>query len=234
MWLIDLKTVPDPVTAKRLLALESFSDSEAVLAMTVLRVAQAQTAVQPTQFRRVVAATLLRVDDRGVEVVEFDDADGEPALLAGVESELRRADGPVWAWDASQHYRSQMLTRALAYSLVMPRLLAERGPLSLASHFGFADGSAGLAELAAVHGLPHALGLRMADAEAAHGAGDRERLRAGSACDALMAHLLTLTLQQATGERSAADVADQRAVIRAWLSAQLAPHWRHFLARWKP
>lgn len=233
MWLLDLKTVPDPLAAKRLLALEPFSDPDAVLAMTTLRVARQQSPVLPTPLRRIVAATLLRLDGEQIEAIEFDDGDGEHRLLTGLEAELARAPGPVWAWDASQQYRSQLLARALAHDLALPRLLAERGPRSLASHFGFVGGTAFLAELAAVHGLPQQLGLRAAEAEAAHQAGDRERLRAGSAADVLIAQLLALALQHATGEREAAAVEADRARLRDWLAAQLAPHWRAFNKLWK-
>lgn len=233
MWLLDLKTVPDPAAAKRLLALEPFSDREAVLAMTTLRVACQQSPIQPTQLRRVAAAVLLRVDAGHIEAVEFDDADGEAELLRGLEAELARSPGPVWAWDASGHYRSQLLARALAHRLALPSLLAERGPRSLSAHFGFAGGTAFLAELAAVHGLPQQLGLRAAEAEAAHEAGDRERLRAGSGADVLIAWLLTLALQQATGERSADEVAADRTEVRRWLAQQPAPHWRQFERSWK-
>ena len=232
MWLLDLKTVPDPGAAKRLLALEAFSDAEAVLAMTTLRVARQQALAQPPQLRRVVAAVLLRAGPEGVDLVKFDDADGEAALLHGLETELARAEGPVWAWDAAQYYRSQLLARALAGGLALPRLLAERGPRSLAAHFGFAAGTAFLAELAAVHGLPHGLGLRAAEVEAAHAAGDRERLRAGGAADALIAYLLALALWQATGERGPAEMAEQRTLVRRWLAAQAAPHWRAFAKGW--
>lgn len=234
MRILDLKTVADPEAAKRLLALEPFSDNEALLAMTTLRVARQQAPQLPIPLRRVAAASLLRVDADRVELAEFDDADGEAALLRALEAELGETDGPVWAWDAAGHYRSLLLARSLAGSLALPRLLADGGPCSLAVRHGFAPGTAALSELAAIHGLPQALGLRAAEVEAAHAAGDRERLRAGSAADGLMACLLHLALEQSVGARSAESVAAERQRLRDWLGRQPAPHWRQFLKAWRP
>lgn len=231
MRILDLKTVPDPAVAKRLLALEPFSDAEAVLAMTTLRVAGLQPPAAPLPLRRIVAATLVSVDADGIRIAGFDDADGEPALLAALEAEAGRGSGPVWTWSGEGVMRTQLLARALADSIPMPALLAQRGPLSLCARHGLVAADEALPEFAAAHGLPQQLGLRGNDTELAHAAGERERLRAGSAVDALIAHLLGLALQEATGE--CGDPATARRQVRDWLAEQAAPHWRAFLQHWK-
>ena len=231
MRILDLKTVPDPAAAKRLLALEPFSDAEAVLAMTTLRVAGLQPPSPPLPLRRIVAAALLSAEPDGVRVTGFDDARGEPALLSALEAEAARGSGPVWCWSGDGVVRTQLLARALATGVAMPALLAQRGPLSLCTRHGLVAAGEALPEFAAARGLPQQLGLRGTETELAHAAGEHERLRAGSAVDALIAHLLGLALQQASGERGDAEAAQRQ--LRDWLAAQPAPHWRAFLQHWK-
>ena len=234
MLILDLKTVPDPAAAKRLLALEPFSDGEAVLALTTLRVARQQPALQPPPLRKVVAAALLRVKPERFELQEFDGKAGEPALLQSLEQAVAADEQPLWVWDAESQVRSLLLARALATDLALPRLLAQRGPRGLAEQFGFAPGLATLWELAAVHDLPHDLGLREAECEPALAAGDRARLLAGSGADVLIAYLLSLALEHATGLRSAESLYAERRRVAAWLEQQTAPHWRAFRSRWSP
>ena len=231
MRILDLKTVPDPAVAKRLLALEPFSDAEAVLAMTTLRVAGQQPPSPPPPLRRIVAATLLTAGSERVQITSFDDADGESALLAALEAEAARGSGPVWCWSDQCAARTQLLSRALATGVAMPSLLSQQGPRSLCERHGLVAAGEALAEFAALQGLPQRLGLRDAEVELAHAAADRERLRAGSAADALIACLLDLALQRASGER--ADIGSGHRQLRDWLAAQPAPHWRAFLQYWK-
>lgn len=230
---LDLKTVPDPAVGKRLLALEKFSDAEAVLAMKTLRVAGHQSNAVPAQQRHVVAAALVMASGTEFSVQEFAPGTGEAEMLRAIEQQVCRVDAPVWAWDGVRGYRAQLLARALATGVAMPSLLAHRGPQSLAAHFGFAPENAPLAELAAVHGLPHRLGLRTADTEAAHVRGDHQKLLAGSAADALIAHLLGIALRAATGEIDEPQRAAARERVCHWLRAQTAPHWQQFHAVWK-
>lgn len=235
MLILDLKTVPDPAAAKRLLALEPFSDGEAVLALTTLRVARQQPALQPPPLRKVVAATLLHAGPERFELHEFSSSSGgEPALLTALEQAAAAAAEPLWSWDAEAQTRSLLLARALATDLALPQLLTQRGPRSLVEPFGFAPGLATLWELAAVHDLPHDLGLREAECEPALAAGDRARLLAGSGADALIAYLLSLALEHATGLRTVESLHAERRRVAAWLEQQTAPHWRAFRSRWSP
>lgn len=232
MLILDLKTVPDPAAAKRLLALEPFSDAEAVLALTTLRAAHGQQPMVPAQLRRIAAASLLRVNDAGIELSEFDDSAGERSLLLELRAELAREPGAVWAWDSSGSYRSQILARALAHGLALPELLNERGPRSLAAHYGLSPSCSALAELAAVHGLPHQLGLRAREAEQAYAAGDRVRLRAGSGADALITWILSITLDLATGALSADAAEAERQRLRGWLRQGGRSYFQDFLRGW--
>ncbi|TAJ55677.1 MAG: hypothetical protein EPN60_00610 [Nevskiaceae bacterium] len=234
MLILDLKTVPDPAAAKRLLALEPFSDAEAVLALTTLRVARQQPAGQPPPLRKVAAAVLLQAGPEQFELHEFNSSGGEPALLSALEQAVAAAAEPLWSWDAEAQIRSLLLARALAGDLALPRLLAQGGPRSLVEQFGFAPGLASLWELAAVHDLPHDLGLREAECEQALAAGDRARLLAGSGADALIAYLLSLALEHSTGLRTAESLLAERRRVAGWLERQTAPHWRAFRSRWSP
>lgn len=234
MLILDLKTVPDPAAAKRLLALEPFSDGEAVLALTTLRVARQQPALQPPPLRKVVAAALLHAGPERFELQEFDGQTGEPALLLALEQAAAGGEPPLWCWDGGAQTRSLLLARALAADLALPRLLAQLGPRSLAEQFGFAPGLASLWELAAVHDLPHDLGLREAECEQALAAGDRARLLAGSGADALIAYLLSLALEHGTGLRTSASLRAERRRVADWLERQSATHWRAFRSRWSP
>lgn len=234
MLILDLKTVPDPAAAKRLLALEPFSDSEAVLALTTLRVARRQPAAQPPPLRKLAAAVLLHASPERFELQEFSGDAGEPALLLALEQAAAAAAEPLWTWDAETQTRSLLLARALAGDLALPQLLAQRGPRSLAEQFGFAPGLATLWELAAVHDLPHDLGLREAECEQALAAGDRARLLAGSGADALIAYLLHLALEHSCGLRTTESLRVERRRVADWLERQPAPHWRAFRSRWSP
>ena len=227
---LDLKTVPDAEVGKRLLALERFSDAEAELAMKTLRGATAQNAAVPMQQRRVVAAALVVADSARFTVETFLAGADEPALLAALEAQ---ASAPVWAWDAGRGYRTQLLARALATGVALPKLLAVQGPQSLAAHFGLQAAHAALPELAAIHRLPHRLGLRAAECESASARGDATRLASGSAADALIAYLLALALKAATGEISASEASAARQRVRDWLATQDAAHWRAFRNEWK-
>ena len=233
LLVLDLKTVPDPAVGKRLLALEKFSDAEAILAMKTLRVAAHQSAAVPCLQRRVVAAALVVVSAEHFAVEEFVAAASEAEMLAAIERCVPATQASVWAWDAVANTRTQLLARALATGVAMPALLSAQGPQGLAAHFGFQRGAAPLEELAAVHALPHRLGLRTADAEAAHARGDADKLRGGSAVDALIAYLLGVALKAATGEISQAARLAARQQVCNWLAEQTAPHWQQFHAAWK-
>lgn len=231
MRILDLKTVPDPAAAKRLLALEPFSDAEAVLAMTTLRVAGLQPASPPLPLRRIVTASLLSLAPDGLHIATLDDVGGEPALLSALEAEAARGRGPLWVWEAGSATRTQLFARALASGVAMPALLAQQGPSSLCDRYSLTAAGDALAEFAAAHGLPQQLGLRGSETESVHAAGDYQRLRAGSAVDAVIAYLLGLALAQACGERG--DIVTERGQLREWLATQPAPHWRRFLQLWK-
>ena len=233
MLVLDLKSVPDPAVGKRLLALEKFSDAEAVLAMKTLRVAGHQSNAVPSQQRRIVAAALVVASEHHFAVEEFLPAMDEPAMLRAIEQRVVAASAPVWAWDGVRGYRAQLLARALATGAAMPALFAARGPQSLAAHFGFQPENARLAELAAAHGLPHRLGLRTAETEAAHARGEHQRLLAGSAADALIAYLLSIALKAATGEIDEAARTSARQQVCGWLKQQTAAHWQQFHTVWK-
>ncbi len=230
---LDLKSVPDPAVGKRLLALEKFSDAEAVLAMKTLRVAGHQSNAVPSQQRRVVAAALVVASENQFAVEEFLPGVDEAKMLLAIEQRVVAAHAPVWAWDGVRGYRAQLLARALATGAAMPALFASRGPQSLAAHFGFQPENARLAELAAAHGLPHRLGLRKAETEAAHARGDHQKLLAGSAADALIAYLLSIALKAATGEIDEAARVAAREQVCNWLGAQTAAHWQQFHAAWR-
>ena len=231
--ILDLKTVPDPEVGKRLLALEKFSDAEAVLAMKTLRVAGHQSNAVPSQQRRVVAAALVVASHAEFTVQEFTAGTDESQMLNAIEQRVRATHAPAWAWDGMRGYRAQLLARALATGVAMPAVFAAKGPQSLAAHFGFSPENAPLAELAAVHGLPHRLGLRAADTEAAHARGDHQKLLAGSAADALIAYLLSIALKAATGELDERAHLAAREQVCSWLRAQTAAHWQQFHAAWK-
>lgn len=233
LLVLDLKSVPDPAVGKRLLALEKFSDDEAVLAMKTLRVAGHQSSAVPSQQRRVVAAALVIASANNFTVQEFPATGDESAMLGAIEQSANAANAPVWAWDGARGYRAQLLARALATGIAMPSLFAAKGPQSLAAHFGFAPENAPLSELAAVHGLPHRLGLRTADTEAAHARKDHQKLLAGSAADALIAYLLSMALKAATGELDARAHRAAREQVCNWLQAQTVAHWQQFHAAWK-
>lgn len=230
---LDLKTVPDPEVGKRLLALEKFSDAEAVLAMKTLRVAGHQSSAVPAQQRRVVAAALVIASANEFTVQEFSAAADEPQMLGAIEQSVRTANASVWAWDSARGYRAQLLARSLATGMAMPAVFAAQGPQSLAAHFGFSPQNAPLAELAAVHGLPHRLGLRAADTEAAQARGDQQKLLAGSAADALIAYLLSIALKAATGELDERARLAAREQVCSWLKVQTAAHWQQFHQVWK-
>ena len=230
---LDLKSVPDPAVGKRLLALEQFGDAEAVLAMKTLRVAGHQSPVVPLQQRRVVAAALVIAAPERFEIREFAAGSDEGALLASVEALARDKAVPVWAWDGGRHYRPQLLARALALKLALPSLFSAQGPLSVAAHFGFHPGEAPLGELAAVHGLPHRLGLRTAETEQAHARGETAKLVGGSAVDALLAYLLSIALKAATGEMAEPERQAAHQQVCRWLDEQTASHWQQFRKVWK-
>ncbi len=233
MLVLDLKTVPDPEVGKRLLALEKFSDAEAVLAMKTLRVAGHQSSAVPAQQRRVVAAAMVIASENGFTVQEFTTGTNEAEMLSAIEQRVHAANAAVWAWDGVRNYRAQLLARALATGVAMSAVFAAKGPQSLAAHFGFSPENAPLAELAAVHGLPHRLGLRTADTEAAHARGDHQKLLAGSAADALIAYLLSIALKAATGELDECARLAAREQVCGWLKAQTAAHWQQFHQVWK-
>ncbi len=230
---LDLKSVPDPAVGKRLLALEQFSDAEAVLAMKTLRVAGHQSNAVPVQQRCVVAAALVVATAQQFSVLEFAAGADEAAMLLAIERTVVAQAAAVVAWDSARSYRTLLLARALATRTALPGLLQASGPQSLAAHFGIAPDHAALAELAAVHGLPHRLGLRSADTEVAHVRGDAQKIIASSAVDALIAYLLRVALKAATGEIDAATQHAARHQVCDWLKRQTAPHWRQFHAVWQ-
>jgi len=231
MLVLDLKTVPDPAAGKRLLALERFGDAEALLAMRTLRVAGQGHAAVPPHLCRVVAATLVQIDLDHCAVQCFEACADEAAALVALDAAIAAAAQPVHVWDASHGARSLLVARALALGLALPQLLADTGPRCLLQQHALTP--VPLAEMAAVHGLPHRLGLPGDEVEACT-VGGISRLSAGSAADALMAALLHLALAVAAGRLSPAAAAATRAAIQRWLATQTASHWLAFRAQWSP
>jgi hypothetical protein len=231
MLILDLKTLPDPAAGKRLLALERFGDAETLLAMRTLRVAAQGHAAVPPHLCRVVTAALVRLDDQGLSVQCFDGCAGEDEALRALEAAVAAAGEPVWVWDAAHGGRALLLARALAHGLILPTLLAGNGPYGLSAHHGFAQ--LPLHELAAVHGLPHRLGLAAEDVEACTVSG-RDRLRAGCEADALNTLLLHLALEAAAGRVPSAELSARRQQVATWLVSRDEPHWQAFRQHWKP
>lgn len=231
MLVLDLKTVPDPAAGKRLLALERFGDAEALLAMRTLRVAGQGHAAVPPHLCRVVAATLVQIDAEHCAVQSFEACSDEAAALLALDAAIAAAARPVHVWDGSQGARSLLAARALAWRLALPQLLAADGPRCLMQKHALPP--LPLAEMAAVHGLPHRLGLLGDEVESCT-VGGISRLRAGSEADALMAALLHLALQVAAGRMTAAAAATTHAAVRRWLAAQTAAHWLAFREQWSP
>lgn len=229
MLILDLKTVPDPAAGKRLLALEQFSDAEALLAMRTLRVAGQGHAEVPPHLCRVVAATLVHVEADHCSVQSFEACVDEAAALLALDAAIAAIAQPVFVWDGRHGARALLAARALAWHLPLPQLLADDGPRCLSQQHAL--GTVPLSELAAVHGLPHRLGLLVDDIEPCAKAG-AARLRDGCAADALMTALLHLALSVASGRISAALAAAHRAQIADWLQAQSAAHWQSFRQQW--
>ena len=233
MLLLALKTAPDPAVGKRLLALEQFSDAEAELAMRTLRVASHQCPKVPLLQRRIVAAALVVSGGGRFELLSFDASTDEPTALRALEQAVASANEALWSWDGQQELRAQLLARALAHGLALPALLAAQGPGSLAMHYGLLPHAAALAELAAVHGLPHRLGMNTEEAEVAVARGDHAAVQAACAVDALLAYLLGIALRAATGEIDEAGRIAARQQVGDWLRLQADSHWQQFHAVWK-
>lgn len=229
MLILDLKTVPDPAAGKRLLALEQFGDAESLLAMRTLRIAGQGHASVPPHLCRVLAATLVRIETDRCEVSSFDGCADEAAALTALDAAAAAVAQPVYVWDGRDGARALLAARALAWKLALPHLLADSGPRCLAQHHAL--GAIPLAELAAVHALPHRLGLLSEDIESCAVAG-ASRLRTGCEADALMTALLHLALEVASGRMTAAVAAASRAAIASWLQAQTASHWQAFRTQW--
>lgn len=225
MLVLDLKSVPDAAAGKRLLALEPFTDGEALLAMRTLRVAHEGHARVPAHLSRVVAATLVDARVGHFSLQSFDFRHDEPAALLALEAAVQAAQRPVTTWGACQA-RSLLLARALALGLAIPCLLADHGPQGILQKHHW--GATPLVEAAGVYGLPHRLGLAPEDVEQAAA----ERLLPASACDAVITYLLALGLDVAAGALSAEAAASARASVREWMAAQTAPHWLAFLQQW--
>ncbi len=229
MLILELKFVPDPDACKRLLALERFSDAEALLAMRTLRLARVGNALVPPHLCRIVAASLVEAHNGSFEVSTYDLRRDENLHLRGLDTHVRSLSEPICVWDASVGTRSLLIARALAHGLTLPALLAADGPVNLAARHGLADGTP-LHELAAVRGLPHRLGLAEVDLESAA----TERLLGGCAVDALITYLLTTALDAVTGRRSSTEAIAARRVVMDWLLSRSEPHWQQFCQQWKP
>lgn len=237
MLILDLKTVPDPAAGKRLLALEKFGDAETLLAMRTLRVAGQGDADVPAHVKaqvpphlcRVVAATLVRVDAERCELQSFDGCAAEADALRALDAAVAEAMLPVFVWNAGHGARALLAARALAWHLALPQLLAGSGPRCLTQHHALDP--IPLAELAAVHGLPHRLGLAAHEIELCATKG-MVRLRAGCEADALMTALLHIALEVAAGRLSATTASSLRQRVSHWLKAQTAAHWLAFAQQW--
>lgn len=229
MLILDLKTLPDPAAGKRLLALERFGDAESLLAMRTLRIASQGHAEVPPHLCRVVAATLVHVGSDHCTLQSFEGCADEAAALLALDAAVAAIAEPLYVWDARHGARVLIAARALACQLALPHLLAGAGPQGLAQQHAL--GTIPLAELAAVHGLPHRLGLLNEEVETC-AASAISRLRAGCEADALMTALLHLALEVASGEISADAAKAGRRAIADWLKAQTAAHWQAFQQQW--
>ena len=229
MLILDLKTVPDPAAGKRLLALEQFSDAETLLAMRTLRVAGQGHAEVPPHLCRVVAATLVHIEADRCTVQSFEACADEAAALLALDAAIAAVGQPIFVWDGRFGARALLSARALAWHLALPNLLVDDGPRCLSQHHAL--GAVPLSELAAVHGLPHRLGLLADDIEPCAKA-SAARLRDGCAADALMTALLHLALEVASGRISTAHASTTRARIAEWLQGQSAVHWQNFRQQW--
>jgi Predicted 3'-5' exonuclease related to the exonuclease domain of PolB len=161
-------------------------------------------------------------------VLTFDTQTDEAKALRALESAVATSGENPWVWHDASGLRTLLLARALAHGLALPALLAG-GLRCVTTQHGL--DAAPLHEIAAVHGLPHRLGLQPDEAEALDSLAP-QRLTACSEADALMAALLDLGLRQARGETSFDEATACRRRVAAWLAAQTAGHWQQFQQYW--
>ena len=248
----DIETIPDVEYGRRVLGLGDLADSEVANAMFALRRAKSGREFLPLAQHRVVAiACALRRGD-SLKVWSLGDADsGERELLERFFDGVERYTPELVSWNGGgfdlpvMHYRCMLHgVRAARYWETGDEDSSFRYNNYLSRfhwrHLDLMDvlagfqprGSAALADVAALLGLPGKMGFSGDQVWGAFQAGDIDGIRRYCETDVLNTYLILLAFERMRGRLEPEGHAAEIQRVRQLLAASGEPHHREFLQQW--
>jgi predicted PolB exonuclease-like 3'-5' exonuclease len=248
----DIETVPDLAYGRRLLDLGDLPDAEVAAAMFALRREQSGSEFLPLPQQRVVAISCaLRRGDSLTLWSLGDEHSDERELLERFFEGIERFTPDLVSWNGSgfdlpvMHYRCLLHgVRAARYWETGDEDSAFRYNNYLSRfhwrHLDLMDvlsgfqgrGRAGLADMAALLGLPGKLGFSGAGVWDAWRAGDILGIRRYCETDVLNTYLIFLSFERMRGRLDNAGWQAECERVRALLRDSSEPHHTEFLQAW--
>jgi predicted PolB exonuclease-like 3'-5' exonuclease len=251
----DIETVPDADGIRRVLSFgPELSDSSVVeFAMQRRRQASGNDFLPPHLQRVVAISCALRSND-GFRVWSLGTpADAEREIVQRFFDGIEKYTPQLVSWNGSSfdlpvlHYRAMFHgiagccywdtgdnNKEFRFNNYLSRFHTRHTDL-MDVLAGFQNRAwAPLDELARLCGFPGKLGMDGSQVWAAWTRGEIEAIRNYCETDVANTFLLFQRFQMLRGVLSAEEYGKELEVVRAFLEAQAAPHWREFSAAWKP
>jgi predicted PolB exonuclease-like 3'-5' exonuclease len=248
----DIETIPDVEYGRRLLGLESLPDAEVASAMLALRREQSGSDFLPLPQHRIVAIScaLRRADTLRLWSLG-DEHSNERELLERFFDGIERFTPELVSWNGGGFDLPVMHYRCLLHGVRAARYW-ESGEEDSSfrynnylsrfhwRHLDLMDvisgfqvrGRAGLADVAALLGLPGKLGFDGSQVFDAWKAGNIGQIRRYCETDVLNTYLIYLSFEQMRGRIDPAGWHSERERVRALLRESGEPHHAEFLKAW--
>src|SRR5262245_5471018 len=248
----DIETIPDVDYGRRLLGLDGLKDADVASAMFALRRQRTGNDFLPLPQHRVVAISCALRRGDSLKVWSLGDAaSGEVELLERFFEGIERYTPDLVSWNGGGfdlpvlHYRCLLHgVRAARYWETGEEDSSFRYNNYLSRfhwrHLDLMDaiagfqprGSAALADVAALLGLPGKLGFSGAQVWGAWQAGNIEGIRRYCETDVLNTWLILLAFERMRGRLEPAGHAAETQRVRDLLATSGEPHHREFLQQW--
>jgi 3'-5' exonuclease len=248
----DIETIPDVDYGRRLLGLEGLTDADVASAMFALRRERTGSDFLPLLQHRVVTISCALRRGDSLKVWSLGDAgSGEAELLERFFEGIERYTPDLVSWNGGGfdlpvlHYRCLLHgVRAARYWETGEEDSSFRYNNYLSRfhwrHLDLMDaiagfqprGSASLADVAALLGLPGKLGFSGAQVWGAWQAGNIDGIRRYCETDVLNTYLILLAFERMRGRLEGAGHAAEVQRVRELLAASGEPHHREFLQQW--
>jgi len=250
----DIETIPDADGLRKLWGLDPAVTDQGVVDLASQRRRQATGSdFLPAHVQRIVAISCVMRSDEGIRAWSLGAAqDSERDIVQRFFDGIEKYTPQLVSWNGSGfdlpvlHYRAMIHgiagccywdagdnNKEFRFNNYLSRFHSRHTDL-MDVLAGFQNRAwAPLDELARLCGFPGKLGMDGSQVWAAWTRGEIAAIRDYCETDVANTFLLFQRFQMLRGVLTAEEYAEELEVVRAFLEAQSAPHWREFSAAWK-